>query len=192
MNQSAQSEQLPMPAELHPGCEVREGQVAESEGLVEIQRTRAITHNRESQTPAANLLTFRRRQIRPEVDGGGPRSSNSRMISRTRWAQSARNDRKPRCRYKTGTGNRRRQLLLTKPLSERKSLRRRSDCFALPMWPVSWTRTRCDSTASHESKGRGRNESGNNRPSKEVERMHGAVEKTSQQRLPSGLSLIHI
>ena len=36
---------------------------------------------------------------------GLPRSSNSRMISRTRWAQSARNDRKPRCRYKTGTGD---------------------------------------------------------------------------------------
>src|SRR5688572_20803961 len=28
---------------------------------------------------------------------GLPRSSNSRMLSRTRWAQSARNDRKPRC-----------------------------------------------------------------------------------------------
>jgi hypothetical protein len=36
---------------------------------------------------------------------GLPRSPNSRMISRTRSAQSARNDRKPRCRYKTGTAD---------------------------------------------------------------------------------------
>jgi hypothetical protein len=36
---------------------------------------------------------------------GLPRSSDSRMISRTRWAQSARNDRKPRCRYKRGTAD---------------------------------------------------------------------------------------
>jgi hypothetical protein len=36
---------------------------------------------------------------------GLPRSTNSRMISRTRWAQSARNDRRPRCRYKTGTAD---------------------------------------------------------------------------------------
>jgi hypothetical protein len=36
---------------------------------------------------------------------GLPRSSNSRMISRTRRAQSARNDRKPRCGYKTGTAD---------------------------------------------------------------------------------------
>jgi hypothetical protein len=34
-----------------------------------------------------------------------PRSSHSRMISRRRWAQSARNDRKPWCGYKSGTGN---------------------------------------------------------------------------------------
>jgi|RhiMethySRZTD1v2_1073278.scaffolds.fasta_scaffold06959_3 hypothetical protein len=32
-------------------------------------------------------------------------SSKSRMISRTRWAQSARNDRKPGCRYKTNTAD---------------------------------------------------------------------------------------
>ena len=36
---------------------------------------------------------------------GLPRLSKSRMISRRRWAQSARNDRKPWCRDKTGTGN---------------------------------------------------------------------------------------
>ena len=36
---------------------------------------------------------------------GPPQSLNSRTISRTRWAQSAGNDRKPRCRYKTGTGD---------------------------------------------------------------------------------------
>jgi hypothetical protein len=36
---------------------------------------------------------------------GLPRSPNSPTISRTRWAQSARNDRKPRCRYKTGTAD---------------------------------------------------------------------------------------
>jgi hypothetical protein len=34
---------------------------------------------------------------------GLPRLSSSRMISRTRSAQSARNDRMHRCRYKTGT-----------------------------------------------------------------------------------------
>ncbi|HKH71330.1 MAG TPA: hypothetical protein VKA59_08275, partial [Vicinamibacterales bacterium] len=36
------------------------------------QRTLAITHNEESQIPCVpNLLTFQRRQLRPEVDGGG-------------------------------------------------------------------------------------------------------------------------
>ena len=36
---------------------------------------------------------------------GLPRSSNSRMISRTRWSQLARNDRKPWCKYKTSTAD---------------------------------------------------------------------------------------
>ena len=36
---------------------------------------------------------------------GPPQFSNCRMISRTRYAQSAGNDRKPRCRYKTSTAN---------------------------------------------------------------------------------------
>jgi hypothetical protein len=38
------------------------------------------------------------------------------MISRTRWAQSARNDRKPRCRYKEVKQIRRRQLVVQKPM----------------------------------------------------------------------------
>ena len=36
---------------------------------------------------------------------GLPQVANSRMISRSRYAQSARNDRNPWCRYKTGTGD---------------------------------------------------------------------------------------
>lgn len=36
---------------------------------------------------------------------GPPRYANSRMFSRTRKAQSARNDGKPPCRYKTGTAD---------------------------------------------------------------------------------------
>src|SRR5215208_8060233 len=73
MNQSAQSRAATRCQQTAAtGCEVREGQVAESGGLVEIQRTLAITHNEESQIPCVpNLLTFQRRQLRPEVDGGG-------------------------------------------------------------------------------------------------------------------------
>lgn len=44
---------------------------------------------------------------------GLPRSPDSRMISRTRRAQSARNDRKPGCRYKTGTADPPKSVALT-------------------------------------------------------------------------------
>jgi hypothetical protein len=73
MNQSAQSRAATRCQQTAAtGCEGREGQVAESEGVVEIQRTLAITHNEEPQTPCVpNSLTFQRRQLRPEVDGGG-------------------------------------------------------------------------------------------------------------------------
>ena len=51
---------------------------------------------------------------------GPPRFANSRMIARIRWAQSARNDRKPRCRYKTGTAGPPASVPIHKPRVERK------------------------------------------------------------------------
>jgi len=64
-------------------------------GQIRYSQNRSIAQNADRQEDTAL-----------EAAGVGlPQSSNSRMISRTRWAQSARNDRKPRCRYKTGTGD---------------------------------------------------------------------------------------
>jgi hypothetical protein len=73
--------------------------------LVPLKSTRFVEtfwRRREHKTRPIKYLTNK------SLEAAGvdlPRSSHSRMISKRRWAQSARNDRKPWCRYKSGTGN---------------------------------------------------------------------------------------
>jgi len=72
MNQSAQSEQLPDASRLlQPGA--KSGKDKSQNPRVSSKFSeRWQSHNEESQTLCVpNLLTFQRRQLRPEVDGGG-------------------------------------------------------------------------------------------------------------------------
>src|SRR6185369_7287951 len=71
---------------------------------VRVRRWRNIGGGGNGRRKRANCRT--NSNVLVEAAGvGPPRYANSRMFSRTRKAQSARNDGKPPCRYKTGTAD---------------------------------------------------------------------------------------
>jgi hypothetical protein len=100
-------------------CSARPKTEADLAGAADIERTSTASQGwwlARRSSESSGMPTFalcatvgRLRESRErslEAAGVGlPRSSNSRMISRTRWSQLARNDRKPWCKYKTSTAD---------------------------------------------------------------------------------------